>query len=141
MSAPRHGIIKNRKAKQTDRLRPGGRQGTADDLRTPEEKKEVNAMTITKTVRDNTLTVALEGRLDTVTTPELDAELKNSLDGVETLIFDLEKLKYMSSAGLRVLLLTQKRMMKQGQMKIIHVGETIMEIFEVTGFSGFLTIE
>ncbi len=98
-------------------------------------------MTITKTVGDRSLTLALEGRLDTATAPELDAELKRSLDGVETLILDLEKLQYMSSAGLRVLLLTQKRMMKQGQMKVLHVGETIMEIFEVTGFSEILTIE
>ena len=98
-------------------------------------------MTITKTVGDRSLTLALEGRLDTATAPELDAELKRSLDGVETLILDMEKLQYMSSAGLRVLLLTQKRMMKQGQMKVLHVGETIMEIFEVTGFSEILTIE
>ncbi len=98
-------------------------------------------MTITKTVGDRSLTLALEGRLDTATAPELDEELKRSLDGVETLILDLEKLQYMSSAGLRVLLLTQKRMMKQGQMKVLHVGETIMEIFEVTGFSEILTIE
>ncbi|MBR2666761.1 MAG: STAS domain-containing protein [Oscillospiraceae bacterium] len=98
-------------------------------------------MTITKTVDDKSLTLALEGRLDTATAPELDAELQSSLDGVETLILDLEKLQYMSSAGLRILLLTQKRMMKQGQMKVLHVGETIMEIFEVTGFSEILTIE
>ena len=98
-------------------------------------------MTITKTVDDKSLTLALEGRLDTATAPELDAELQSSLDGVEALILDLEKLQYMSSAGLRILLLTQKRMMKQGQMKVLHVGETIMEIFEVTGFSEILTIE
>ena len=98
-------------------------------------------MTITKTVDDKSLTLALEGRLDTATAPELDAELQSSLDGVETLILDLEKLQYMSAAGLRILLLTQKRMMKQGQMKVLHVGETIMEIFEVTGFSEILTIE
>ena len=98
-------------------------------------------MTINKTQNGSELTIALEGRLDTVTSPELDAELNGALDGVTSLIFDLEKLEYMSSAGLRTLLSAQKRMNKQGSMKVQHVNETIMEIFEVTGFTDILTIE
>ena len=98
-------------------------------------------MTIKKTAVENKLTVALEGRLDTTTAPELEKELKNSLDGVEELTFDFEKLEYISSAGLRVLLSAQKIMAKQGTMKITNVAEIIMEIFDVTGFSDILTIE
>ncbi len=98
-------------------------------------------LNITKNTDNNALTVALEGRLDTTTAPQLEAELKDSLDGVETLTLDLGKLEYISSAGLRVLLSTQKKMNTQGDMKITNVGETIMEIFEVTGFSDILTIE
>ena len=98
-------------------------------------------MTIKKTAVENKLTVALEGRLDTTTAPELEKELKNSLDGVEELTFDFEKLEYISSAGLRVLLSAQKIMVKQGTMKITNVAEIIMEIFDVTGFSDILTIE
>ena len=98
-------------------------------------------MNIVKTKQDDALTVALEGRLDTTTAPELEAALTDALDGVSALTMDLEKLDYISSAGLRVLLSAQKRMMKQGEMKVVHVNETIMEIFEVTGFSDILTIE
>ena len=87
------------------------------------------------------LTVALTGRLDTTTAPELEKELKASLDGVSALTIDMAALEYISSAGLRVLLSAQKTMNKQGEMKVVHVGETIMEIFEVTGFSDILTIE
>jgi len=87
------------------------------------------------------LTVALAGRLDTTTAPELEKELKASLDGVTALTIDMAELEYISSAGLRVLLSTQKIMNKQGEMKVTHVGETIMEIFEVTGFSDILTVE
>ena len=87
------------------------------------------------------LTIALAGRLDTATAPELEKELKASLDGVTALTIDMAELEYISSAGLRVLLSTQKIMNKQGEMKVTHVGETIMEIFEVTGFSDILTIE
>jgi len=83
----------------------------------------------------------LEGRLDTTTAPNLEKELKSSLDDVTELIMDFEKLEYISSAGLRVLLSAQKTMNKQGEMKIIHVSDTIMEIFKVTGFSDILTIE
>ncbi|MBR1815006.1 MAG: STAS domain-containing protein [Lachnospiraceae bacterium] len=98
-------------------------------------------MTINKTLKDTVMTLALEGRLDTTTAPELEKELKDSLDGVTDLTFDLEKLEYISSAGLRVLLSAQKTMNKQGAMKLVHVGEVIMEIFEVTGFSDILTIQ
>lgn len=98
-------------------------------------------MTINKTLNGTELTIALEGRLDTTTAPALEAELKDSLDGVTDLIFDFEKLEYISSAGLRVLLSAQKIMNKQGTMKVLHPDEIIMEIFEVTGFTDILTIE
>lgn len=87
------------------------------------------------------LTVALAGRLDTVTAPELEKELKVCLEGVTMLSFDMAELEYISSAGLRVLLSVQKLMSRQGKIKVFHVNETIMEFFEVTGFSDFLTIE
>ncbi len=98
-------------------------------------------MTITANRENSSLTLHLEGRLDTTTAPQLEAELKDALEGVEALTFDFEKLAYISSAGLRVLLSTQKRMNRQGEMKIVHVNEDILEIFEVTGFSDILTIE
>ena len=98
-------------------------------------------MTINKKLDGSSLTVALEGRLDTTTAPELEKELSESLNGVTELTFDFESLDYISSAGLRVLLSAQKKMNKQGGMKITHAGEAIMEIFEVTGFSDILTIE
>lgn len=98
-------------------------------------------MIIKKTQNAASMTIALEGRLDTTTAPELEAELKASLDGVTELVFDMEKLDYISSAGLRVLLSAQKVMVKKGGMKLIHVNETVMEIFEVTGFSDILSIE
>jgi len=98
-------------------------------------------LNITKNAENNALVLALEGRLDTTTAPQLEAELKESLDGVTALTLDMEKLEYISSAGLRVLLSAQKKMNAQGGMKVTHVGETILEIFEVTGFSDILTIE
>ena len=97
-------------------------------------------MTITKELNGKDLTVAIEGRLDTITAPELETELKASLDGVEKLTLDFSKLEYISSAGLRVLLSTQKRMNNQGSMTVTNVNATIMEIFEVTGFNDILTI-
>ena len=87
------------------------------------------------------LTVALEGRLDTTTAPDLEKLLQESLPGVTELVLDFEKLDYISSAGLRVLLAAQKIMTKQGSMKLQHVNESIMEILEVTGFVDILTIE
>lgn len=98
-------------------------------------------LNITKNTENEALTIALEGRLDTTTAPLLEAELKEALEGVGALTLDLEKLEYISSAGLRVLLSAQKKMNVQGEMKLIHVGETIMEIFDVTGFTDILTIE
>ena len=98
-------------------------------------------LNIEKKINGDELTVALTGRLDTTTAPELEAELKENLDGVTELIIDMGALEYISSAGLRVLLSAQKLMSKQGEMKVTHVSETIMEIFEVTGFSDILTIK
>ena len=91
-------------------------------------------LNIQKSVEGSKAVFTLEGRLDTVTAPDLEKELKASLDGIKGLVMDFENLEYISSAGLRVLLSAQKIMMKQGEMKITHVNETIMEIFEVTGF-------
>ena len=98
-------------------------------------------LTIEKNLNAPALTVTLAGRLDTTTAPDLETELKASLDGVTDLTFDLAALEYISSAGLRVLLAAQKAMSGQGSMKLTHVSESIMEIFEVTGFSAILTIE
>ena len=98
-------------------------------------------LNIEKKTNGTELTVALTGRLDTTTAPELEKELKENLDGVTALVIDMVALEYISSAGLRVLLSAQKIMGKQGEMKVTHVSETIMEIFEVTGFSDILTIE
>ena len=98
-------------------------------------------LNIEKKAEKSELTVLLTGRLDTVTAPEFEKELKGSLDGVKELVIDMEKLEYISSAGLRVLLAAQKIMGKQGSMKVTHVSETIMEIFDVTGFADILTIE
>ena len=98
-------------------------------------------LNIEKKSNASQLTVALTGRLDTTTAPELEKELKDSLNGVTELVIDMAALEYISSAGLRVLLSAQKTMNKQGGMKVIHVNETIQEIFEVTGFSDILTIE
>ena len=98
-------------------------------------------LTIEKNLNAPALTVALIGRLDTTTAPELEKELKASLDGITELTFDLAALEYISSAGLRVLLSAQKTMNRQGTMKLTHVNETIMEIFEVTGFSDILPVE
>ncbi|MBQ1484419.1 MAG: STAS domain-containing protein [Firmicutes bacterium] len=98
-------------------------------------------LNIDKKADNGTLDLALEGRLDTVTAPNLDAVIKESLDGVTELVMDFEKLDYISSAGLRVLLAAQKIMNAQGSMKVIKVNEAIMGVFEVTGFSDILTIE
>lgn len=98
-------------------------------------------MKIDHILNNTELTMLLEGRLDTTTSPELEKYLKNVLNGIESLIFDFEKLEYISSAGLRVLLSAQKVMRNQGSMKIIHVNSTIMEVFEITGFTDILTIE
>lgn len=98
-------------------------------------------MNINKIVDGVTLQIALEGRLDTTTAPQMEAELKQSMDGITLLELDFDKLEYLSSAGLRVILTAQETMNKQGKMVIRHVNETIMEVFEVTGFIDILTIE
>ena len=98
-------------------------------------------MEIIKTQNDTSLCLALEGRLDTVTAPELEAALEASLDGITELALDFEKLDYISSAGLRVLLSAQKRMNRQGTMVVKNVNADIKEVFEITGFCDILTIE
>lgn len=98
-------------------------------------------LNIQKQKESGFLTLSLEGRLDTTTAPLLESELKDALDGVTSLTVDMEKLDYISSAGLRVLLSAQKQMIAKGEMKVTRVNETVMEIFEVTGFSDILTIE
>ena len=98
-------------------------------------------MTINKTQNGSELLLALSGRLDTTTAPQLEAELKNSLDGVTRLEMDFAGLEYISSAGLRVLLAAQKTMNKQGEMVLRNVCEDIMEVFDITGFSDILKIQ
>ena len=98
-------------------------------------------MNIVNTREGTRLTLAVEGRLDTTTAPQLEAEIKSNLDGVTELALDFEQLEYLSSAGLRVILAAQKTMNKQGSMVVRHINETIREVFEVTGFADILTIE
>ena len=98
-------------------------------------------MTIEKNLNGTKMTVTIAGRLDTTTAPQLEAEFKQNIGGVEKLVLDFAALEYLSSAGLRVLLAAQKAMNKQGEMIIKNVNETINEIFEVTGFIDILTIE
>ena len=98
-------------------------------------------MKITKSMDGTTLNIALEGRLDTTTAPELEQELKNSMDGADALTLDFSKLDYISSAGLRVLLFAHKTMSKKGGMKVVNVNEIVSEVFDVTGFADILTIE
>ncbi|MGN8754337.1 STAS domain-containing protein [Blautia sp. HCP3S3_C4] len=98
-------------------------------------------MTIDKKLEGTKLEITLEGRLDTITAPTLEGELKQFLDGITELVFDFGKLEYISSAGLRVLLAAQKIMNKQGSMIIKNVNDVINDVFEVTGFSDILTIE
>lgn len=98
-------------------------------------------MEIIKDLNGKSLTVKICGRLDTTTAPKLDSELKDSITDITELILDFSSLEYISSAGLRVLLSTQKVMNKQGEMKLRGVNDTIMEVFEMTGFADMLTIE
>ena len=98
-------------------------------------------LNIKKTIENGYAVFALSGRVDTTTAPELEKEIKSSLDGVTSLTLDMKDLVYISSAGLRVLLSAQKTMNKQGKMTVRNANETVMEIFEVTGFSDILTIE
>ena len=98
-------------------------------------------MIINKKSEGTKLEILLEGRLDTTTSPMLETELTQSIDDLTELIFNFEKLEYISSAGLRILLAAQKIMNKQGSMVVKNVNEIIAEVFEVTGFSDILTIE
>jgi len=98
-------------------------------------------LNIEKKTEGKELVLALSGRLDTVTAPELESVLKESIEGAESLEFDMTELEYISSAGLRVLLSAQKTMSKQGSMVLKNVNEDVREIFDVTGFSDILTIE
>lgn len=98
-------------------------------------------MTIVVKKDGEKLTLAPEGRIDTVTSPEFGKSIEDNIEGVKELTIDLEKLEYISSAGLRVLLTTQKNMNKIGTMKLIHVNDVIMDVFNITGFVDILTIE
>ena len=98
-------------------------------------------MTTNKLFEGERLTLTLSGRLDTNSSPALEAELKQSVGGVKELIFDFSGVEYISSVGLRVLLAAQKVMNRQGSMKLIGVNDDVMEVFEITGFSDILTIE
>ena len=98
-------------------------------------------MEIKKTLEGGKLTVAISGRLDTTTAPELEEALKESMDGISELVIDFTETEYISSAGLRVLLSAQKTMNKQGSMVVTGVNDVIMEIFEVTGFVDILDIQ
>ena len=98
-------------------------------------------MTVTTTREGTRLTVAVEGKLGTTSAPELEKAVKDNISGVEELVFDFEKLEYMASAGLRVLLAAAKVMKKQGTMKIIHVTEPVMDVFTFTGMADVMDIE
>ena len=98
-------------------------------------------MTVTTNTEGTKLTVALEGKLGTTSAPELEKAVKNNIDGITELVFDFEKLEYMASAGLRVLLSAAKVMKKQGSMKIINVTEPVMEVFTFTGMADVMEIE
>lgn len=98
-------------------------------------------MNISKNKNNSMLSLHLEGRLDTSTAPLLENELNDSLDGITELVLDLEKLEYISSAGLRVILSAQKIMNKQGEMRLTGVTEPVREVFDITGFSDILTIQ
>lgn len=104
------------------------------------EKLKEKDMTINKNQNEQTVTLALVGRLDTTTAPDLEKEI-DALDNVKELIFDLKELEYTSSAGLRAILKAQKMMNEKGAMKVVNVNDTIMEVFEITGFTDMLTIE
>lgn len=98
-------------------------------------------MTVNYNREAEKLTVAIQGRLDTITAPELEKNLGENLGGVTELVLDMTGLEYVSSAGLRVILKTQKLMFNVGKMKLVGVNESVMEVFEITGFSEILNIE
>ena len=98
-------------------------------------------MTIEKKTDGSAYTLALEGRLDTISAPEFEAALKQVLEDAQTLTLDFSRLEYISSAGLRMLLMAHKAMASKGGMKVTHVNEMVNEVFEITGFSDVLTVE
>ena len=98
-------------------------------------------MTIEKKINNESATLIVSGRLDTQTAPELEKELDAVLSGLKELTFDMTNLEYVSSAGLRVILKAQKAMNAQGSMKLTGVNDSIMEVFDITGFLDILTIE
>lgn len=98
-------------------------------------------MKINKITENGKITITVEGRIDTKTAPELESIVKSEIESCSELVFDFEKLDYISSAGLRILLGAQKIMVKKGTMKIVNVNDTVNEIFEITGFSYILNIE
>lgn len=98
-------------------------------------------MTIEKTIQGTAAVLKIAGRLDTTTAPELEAVVDSSIAGVQELVLDCGALEYISSAGLRVILKAQKQMNAQGSMKLTNVNDTIMEVFDITGFADILTIE
>ena len=98
-------------------------------------------MTLNINKNENTATIEIIGRLDTVTAPALDKMIGEELDGVTALTLDMNAVEYISSAGLRVILTAQKKMQKIGSMKLVGVSEAVMEVFEMTGFADILTIE
>ena len=98
-------------------------------------------MTIEKKINNDAVTLIVSGRLDTQTAPELENELDSILSGLKELTFDFANLEYVSSAGLRVILKAQKAMNTQGSMKLTGVNDSIMEVFDITGFLDILTIE
>lgn len=99
-------------------------------------------MTITMNHAADNLTLVLSGRLDTTTAPQLEKALQENLNGVAAVTFDFAGVEYISSAGLRVLLSAQKKMNAAGgEMKLVYVNETVMEVFDITGFTDILTIE
>ena len=98
-------------------------------------------MTINKERNNETLTLVIEGRLDTVTAPELEKVVNEETADIKELLLDMNALEYISSAGLRVLLAAQKKMNKQGSMKLVNVNDDVMEVFDITGFLDILNIE
>lgn len=102
-------------------------------------KGEIN-MKIEKTFENNTLTLIPQGRLDSITSPELESAIEDSIGDATSLVLDMKELEYISSAGLRVLLKAQKMMNNRGKMKVLNVNDTVMEVLEMTGFVDMLTI-
>lgn len=98
-------------------------------------------MTVEKNINGTEVSLKVIGRLDTVTAPELDAVIDECIEGAQNLVLDFEALEYVSSAGLRVILKAQKIMNSKGSMKLVNVNDSIMEVFDITGFSDILEIE